>query len=313
MRRAACLLVLVALAAGIVPARADHVETIVGPAEPRREFPKDFLRLLPIDKQARSALSSWQDAHVGGWGGGACPAGHRPRRPVVFVHGNSVDAWFWNDTPSGDGTTIVNVRQKFLDAGYCARELWAISYTGQAAQETGGSGYFTYADVNADEVYRFIEAVRTYTGARTVDVVSHSLGVTVVRRAAFLHRDLYKRMTTFVAIAGANQGTTTCRGQGTAHVSHVCEEHEPGSAWLAKLNSIGETPKGPRYLTILDGSGLVDQNYLGPDALSPQLKGACNVQMQFTAHNSLARAQKGVAVYLPFLAGASCKKVGGSR
>ncbi|MDQ3963723.1 MAG: lipase family protein [Actinomycetota bacterium] len=283
-----------------------HIEKLIGPSEPARDFPTDFMSLLPNDLQEEIAdRPKWTDRRVGGWGGTgepSCPPGRIRNRPVIFVHGNTEDASFWRAAPSGDGT-IVNVRQSFIDGGYCAGELWAISYT-------GGRGYFTYNDINAEELYLFIQAVLDYTRWREVDIVAHSLGVTVLRKAALLFPELYDQMASFVAIAGANHGTTSCRGAGEAHVSHVCEETHPDSPllaneWLHDLNAFGETPDGPRYLTIYDGSGLADHFYLGPDASSPRLEGACNFEMPFTAHNTLARGAAAVKVYLDFIGGDS--------
>lgn len=285
-----------AIVAGMSPAAADHFERIIGPEEPKRDFPAAFLALLPDDRQQEiAAYPQWNDPRIGGWGGmwgPGCKRGRVRQRPVIFVHGNSEDAWFWNAAPSG--STIVNVRDAFVNAGYCEDELWAISYTGR-------KGYFTYNDINTHELEAFVDAVLQYTKAREVDVVAHSLGVTVVRKAAFVSPGLSDQMAHFVAIAGANHGTTTCRGAGEAKVSHVCEEVHPGSAWLDELNSRGETPSGPRYLTIYDGSGFADQFYIGPDADSPRLQGACNFAMPGTAHNTLARGEAAVKIYLAFI------------
>lgn len=282
--------------AATMPAAANHFERIIGPEEPTRNFPDAFMALLPDDRQQEIAeRPKWSDPRIGGWGGvwgPACKPGKVRQRPVIFVHGNSEDASFWNAPPSG--TTIVNVRDAFVQAGYCEDEIWAISYTGR-------KGYFTYNDINTAELEAFVSAVLDYTKAREVDIVAHSLGVTVVRKAAFNSPSFYRRMASFVAIAGANHGTTTCRGAGEAKVSHVCEEVHPGSEWLQTLNAAGETPPGPRYLTIYDGSGVADQFYLGPDAESPRLKGACNFAMPGTAHNTLARGETAVKTYLAFL------------
>jgi triacylglycerol lipase len=288
-------------------AGATHLERDVCPAAPSREFPPRFDP--PRDEQAqicRTSVSQWPDKRVGGWGGGDCPADHAPRTPVVFVHGNTTDAWFWRGTESGDGT-ILNVAERFLEAGWCARELWAISYTGDASPRgSAGSGYATYNDINADELSRFIRAVREFLGVPQVDVVAHSLGVTVVRKAAFLHRNapaanLLRIVRRAVMIAGANHGTTSCRGAGTLHASHVCEEVEPGSAWLAELNSGDESPGPTEWMSVCDCSGAADQFFLGPDAESPVLKGSREVRLAGTAHNTLARGRVALDRYLPFL------------
>lgn len=273
-------------------ARADHWEKYVGPDEPTRDFPKDFLPLLPKDRQSRAIANPWKDKHVGGWGSDECPADREPRTPVVFIHGNGGYAGHW--TLEGAGPVFVNVKQQFLDAGYCPRELWAVSYDGEGS-------YSTYNDINAPEVYRFIEAVRSYLDVDKVDVVTHSLGVTVLRKAAFAHREMYGYIRRFVAIAGATEGTTTCRGTDEKGILHVCDEVSPGSKWLQKLNSIGHTPRGPKYLSIYDGTGVADDFYLGPDALSPQMQGACNHPMPGRDHFSLGWSPEAVDIYLAFI------------
>ncbi|HUF33913.1 MAG TPA: alpha/beta fold hydrolase [Acidimicrobiales bacterium] len=299
MRRLGVLVIVLAVVSPLAPLRAGMVEDTLGPSEPRREFEKGFVEYLPIDRQSESTLSSWDDPHVGGWGGvlpgdidGDDECVRRPRlRPVVFVHGTTEDAWFWR---AAENDATVDVRERFLAAGWCPDQLWAISYT-------GGKGYFTYNDINADEVAEFIDAVRRYTRAPKVDVVTHSLGVTVFRKAAFEHPKLYRRVANVVAIAGANEGVTTCRGLGTAQGSEVCIELEPGSEWLAELNSIGQTPRGPSYLALYDPVG--DQFYQGPDARSPRLEGGCNHEMPGAFHNGLARGPLAVSTYIPFLQG----------
>lgn len=288
------VVVLVALLAVASPAAANHWERYIGPDEPTRDFPEDFMPLLPKDKQAKAELNPWDDPHIGGWGSDECPAGHEARTPVVFVHGNGGHAGHWS--LEGAEPKWVNIRQAFLDAGYCPRELWAMSYD-------GAGGYSTYHKINVPEVFKFIQIVRRYLGVDKIDVVGHSLGVTIVREAGRLHPELYRQMRRFVAIAGANDGTTTCRGseevEGTLH---VCDEIGPGRPWLDRLNAFGETPEGPEYLTLYDGTGLADDFFLGPDALSPRLKGACNHAMPGLDHFSLAWNAESVAIYLAFLA-----------
>ncbi|MGH2727058.1 MAG: alpha/beta fold hydrolase [Actinomycetota bacterium] len=309
MKRVAAGLVLVALTFAAFPATAEHIEGMVCPVEPTREFPEGFA--IPIDHQAdlcKDSSTAWQDPHVGGWGGGACPAGHLPRVPVVLVHGNTSDGWFWrSDAESGDGS-LVDVRQRFLDAGYCADELWAISYAGESTPRGEyGSGYTTYADINAEEMHQFLLAVRDYTGSDRVDVVGHSLGATLVRKAMFLHRNdaagpnPYAIVRRAVMIAGGNHGTTGCRLGAILHYNHVCEEHDPWSPWLDELNAIGESPGPTEWMSICECTGLVDTGYLLIDAESPLLEGSVQVRLPYTGHVMLARGQIGVDVYLPFL------------
>ncbi|MGH2794966.1 MAG: hypothetical protein ACRDKG_11755, partial [Actinomycetota bacterium] len=306
MRRAIGAL-LAAIALATLPARADHLEHELCPAEPSREFPDTFV--APVDRQAvvcSGTANPWTDLHVGGWGGGDCPADHVSRIPVVFVHGNGVDGFYFNSSYDAPDGSHVNVRQRFLDTGYCARELWAITYSGEATPARGQAASFnTYADINADETLEFLRAVRDFTGAPQVDVIAHSLGVTVLRKAMFLHRDdpdnpfaLVRRV---IAIAGANHGTTTCRGGEDAAALHVCEEAHPGSAWLEELNAAGESPGPTRWMTVCDCTGLADEFYLLMDAESPLLDGATELRLPFVSHLPLASSADAIAAYMPFV------------
>ena len=311
MRRLAAVLLL-ALPLAVVPAGAEDLyNRDVCPVQPTREFPAGFA--LPVDRQAAECASSaqpWADDHVGGWGGGDCPADHRPRTPVVFVHGNTTDGWFWRADPESSDGTIRNVRQQLLDQGWCAAELWAITYSGDATPRGSyGSGYTTYNEINAEEVYEFLRGVRDFTGAPRVDVVAHSLGVTVVRKAMFLHRDdaesPYSLVRRAVMIAGGNHGTTGCRFGTLLRPNEVCWETDPASTWLAELNAFGESPGPTEWMAICECSGLADAGFLLIDRFSPLLAGSIQVQLPYNAHNTLARGDVALEQYLPFLAGGS--------
>jgi pimeloyl-ACP methyl ester carboxylesterase len=305
-RAAAALLLLVPLT--FAPARSNIYDPWVCPREPTRSFPAGFE--LPVDRQTQvctGAAVRWEDPHVGGWGGGDCPAGHVARTPVVFVHGQSTDGWYFNSSDASDGSDV-NVRDKFLGAGYCPRELWAITYSGDATPPGSvGSSYNTFADIQAEEVYEFMLAVRDFVGTAQIDVIGHSLGVTVVRKAMYLHRDepAERNPYTFVRrglmIAGANHGTTTCRGEEMVAAVEVCREAHPGSPWLAELNAIGESPGPTRWITVCECTGTSDAFYLGPDALSPLLQGADAIVLPGTNHFELAAGEPAIAAYLPRL------------
>lgn len=307
MRRILAAVALAVLATA-APATAEHVERDVCPVEPTREFPAGFR--LPVDRQAeicRNDSAKWQDEHVGGWGGGDCPAGHAARTPVVFVHGTTTDAWFWRSPSETSDGSLTNVRERLIREGYCAREIWAISYTGDAnTRGAYGAGYYSYNDINAEEVWEFILAVQDFVGSAHVDVVSHSLGVTIVRKAMFLHRNdpsgrrSYDVVRRAVVIAGGNHGTTVCRGGTVLHPSHVCDEVDPDSPWLQELNAPGESPGPTKWMSVCECQAF-DQFFLGPDAESPLLAGSEQVRLPGTSHVSLARGKAGLDKYLPFV------------
>jgi pimeloyl-ACP methyl ester carboxylesterase len=253
--------------------------------------------------------SSW-GYRIGGFGGlrGRAKLHHTP---VIFVHGNQVDAQNWLD-----------VMLQFQNlAGYSMQELYALSYNGLENYYAGAPA--AVAPTAADEAYiqqnpnalangghgaanddevadlcRFVEAVQAYTGSKQVDIVAHSLGVTITRRLMVLYPTLAQDVVAFVGIAGANHGTTVCRDLDTSY--YGCNEIAPGTPWLAALNAYGETYGPTRWMTIYDGlEG--DPLFVGPDEGSPQLLGADNRTFPGAYHNDLRVGSAEVDTYLPFL------------
>ena len=161
----------------------------------------------------------------------------------------------------------------------------------------------------------FVKAVLAYTGSSKVDLVAHSLGVTLARAMLAEYPDLADQVEDFVAIAGPNHGTTVCRRWWLIWVIGWkdfigCNELVPGSRWLKNLNGPnGEKEgRGPvRYLTIYDGTG-ADWFYLPwlfglpvGDQESPALKGAENHPMPGLSHEELRTHPDAVTVYVHFV------------
>lgn len=299
MRRAlaagAALLVLLAVPSGAAPGKPERTKP-QGPAAWK------FAKTVP------PILDSEWKWKVGGFGG------IRPRYPlkhvpVVFVHGNNVDAADWYP-----------VRDQFRRHGWTDQELWGLSYAGLGGrngtalftqnperdrehQEMGddGSTYITENDVNVVDLYRFIKVVQAYTGSRRFVLVTHSLGVTLARETLRVHKELRRDLVAFVGIAGANHGTTFCPPGSEGNVVS-CDEIAAGTAWLARLNAAGETYGPARWMTVYDGTGAGDPAYVGPTyAQSPRLAGADNRQFPGTYHNDLRLDPEIVDVYRGFL------------
>jgi hypothetical protein len=247
---------------------------------------------------------------LGGFGGVHAGA---PRRhiPVIFVHGNNVDAADW-----------YTVRDAFKASGWSMQELYALSYNGLGAnngiatmnmnperqQEHMDMGWdgqtrITNDEVNVPDLYDFIKAVQAYTGSTRFSLVTHSLGVTLARRVLKVHPELRADLTAFVGIAGGNHGTTFCPPGSEGNVVS-CDEIAAGTPWLAALNGpdgSDETYAPARWLTVYDGSGAADPAYVGSYAQSPLLKGADNRQFPGTYHNDLREDPPIVAVYRQFI------------
>lgn len=252
---------------------------------------------------------------LGGFGG--IRRGEDPGYPpVIFVHGNNVDACDWK-----------LVRDDFRAAGWSDQALWALSYNGlgndvgnsnvrpdqrcrdEHAQRNGGDSVsrITNNDDNVADLLAFILAVRRYTGSQRFSLVGHSLGVTLARQTLKLYPQLREDLVAFVAIAGANHGTSLCP-PGSEQALYSCNELTPGSDWLAALNGEqgqDETYPPARWLSIYEGSGAGDSAYLVPHQQSPALLGADNRQYPGTGHNVLRIEPAIVAEYRQFIEQAS--------
>lgn len=194
---------------------------------------------------------------VGGFGGGAGTITHNP---IIFVHGNTRTAGDW-----------IKNYQYFLKQGYTPNELWAISYGNNNVNLIDSN------EENAPDIKEFIEEVLRYTktinpNVKKVDIISHSLGPTIVRKAIKMYK-LEDKIGTHVMIAGANHGMELC----SPGINTVCDELYPGSPWLEELNSPVENPPPIKHVAIYDGTGKYDVAFNGDRIKeSPAIKGGVN-------------------------------------
>jgi hypothetical protein len=163
-----------------------------------------------------NGYGSWEfaraDLEGGGFGGREAPGEVLRNQPVVFVHGNSDRAaGIGDDGPIGWTAVIAH----FLSQGYSPAELYATTW-GPADPRRAAEQ--VHSTENVRRVRTFMDAVLAYTGAERIDVIAHSMGVTLARRAILggdmngydLGPPLTVRIDAFVGIAGANQGLTAC-------------------------------------------------------------------------------------------------------
>ena len=158
------------------------------------------------------------DVPGGSYGGRAFAGQGVVNHPVIFIHGNS-------DSALGTGSPLATgwraSIEYFKTQGYTSAELYATTWgpanAAFSSQQYHSKDYLT-------RLRAFITAVKTYTGASKVDVVTHSMGVTLMRKAikggsgndalaggAYnLGGSLTSWVDTFVGIAGANRGLTAC-------------------------------------------------------------------------------------------------------
>jgi pimeloyl-ACP methyl ester carboxylesterase len=197
--------------------------------------------------------------------GAAGPVHHTP---VIFLHGNN-DTPF--ATPCNPYGKVQAIAQYLADHGYATSELWGLGYQGDQCDTittpTNKSGWAHSTIANVLDLERFVDAVLDYTGAKRVDIVGHSLGVTLARTwmKAFDKGRVVRRL---VAIDGPNHGITDCSPSplnyfqlpafgGFTPDSAICREYgSPDSLFLRWLNARDETPSPTKFLVIRN---------LGPD------------------------------------------------
>ena len=259
------------------------------------------------------------DASLGSPVLGFGAAGPVNRTPVILLHGNNDTPFPTACNPYGE---IHSLAQYLADHGYATSELWALGYQGAQCDTittpTNKSGIAHSTVANIPDLDRFVKAVLAYTGAKRVDIVGHSLGVTLAR--AWMKADhaghLVRRL---VAIDGPNHGIISCSPSplnywqaavngGFTPDSAICQEYgSADSPFLTWLNRGDETHGPTRYLVIRN---------LGPDFVySPAQDG---ILPGVPAEDSLGRAHDfsgsatlqgaeeigltGQGIYDPFLA-----------
>ena len=186
-------------------------------ADPAYGLSTDFRNWLSAN--GYSSYSFQRTDVPGGSYGGRTYAGQAVvNQPVIFIHGNS-------DSAIGTGSSLAtgwrSSIEYFKSQGYTSAELYATTWgpanAALSSQQYHSKEYLT-------RIRAFINAVKAYTGATKVDIVTHSMGVTLTRKAikggsgndalaggAYnLGSALTASVDTFVGIAGANRGLTTC-------------------------------------------------------------------------------------------------------
>jgi triacylglycerol lipase len=153
----------------------------------------------------------------GSYGGKANAGDTVVNQPVIFIHGNSDSALGQSSSATGWNASI----NYFLSQGYKTSEIYATTW-GDANPLL--SAYQYHSKTNLQRIRAFIQAVKAYTGATKVDIVTHSMGVTLTRKAILggsgndaanggsynLGSPITSSVDTFVGISGANQGLVSC-------------------------------------------------------------------------------------------------------
>jgi pimeloyl-ACP methyl ester carboxylesterase len=176
----------------------------------------------------------------GGFGGGSCTA---TRTPVIFIHGNGDSAISWDAPPgsvAGYPAAPRSVYDELRSRGYNDCELFGITYLSPGEQ--GAPAHNFMAPAKYETIRNFINAVKAYTGKPQVDIVAHSMGVSVALGTLKQH-DLWGSVRKFVNIAGGLRGLNSCYYTGYANAAaSTC-----GSQNAHNVNIFGFFPEGWYY------------------------------------------------------------------
>lgn len=191
--------------------------------------------------------------------------GTATRTPVIFLHGNNDTPFPTACSPYGNARAFA---QHLADKGWQPQELWGLGYQGDQCDllqsQTHRSRIAHTNQANVPDLRRFVAAVLASTGASQVDIVAHSLGVTLARE--WMRQDHANRLVRrLVAVDGPNHGIINCSPDpanyfqapgagGFTPDSAVCEElGSPDTPFLKRLNGphgIGELGWPTRTLVV---------------------------------------------------------------
>jgi triacylglycerol lipase len=187
-----------------------------GPSDPAYGLSTDFRNWLSANGYASYNFQR-SDVAGGAYGGRVTPGQAVVNQPVIFIHGNS-DSALGTVAPYTGWTSSISY---FKSQGYTSAELYATTW---GPADPSQSAFQYHSKDNMTRLRAFIQAVKAYTGATKVDIVGHSMGVTLARKAikggtAYdsaaggtynLGASLTSSVDTFVGISGANRGLTAC-------------------------------------------------------------------------------------------------------
>lgn len=176
----------------------------------------------------------------GGFGGGSCTA---TKTPVIFIHGNGDNAISFDMPPgnvSGYGTPPNSVYDELRAQGYNDCEIFGVTYL--TSSEQGSPQYNYHYSSKYSIIKTFIDKVKAYTGKSQVDIVGHSMGVSMALASLHYYGN-WSSVRKFINIAGGLRGLYSCYYTGYANAyAPTC-----GSQNVYNSYTFGFFPEGWYY------------------------------------------------------------------
>uniref|UniRef100_A0A0N5CAP8 Lipase domain-containing protein n=1 Tax=Strongyloides papillosus TaxID=174720 RepID=A0A0N5CAP8_STREA len=157
----------------------------------------------------------------GSYGGKKTPTDKITKIPIIFVHGNSDGAL---KMPGIYSTGFSKTIEYFESNGYTSSELYVTTW---GDRNTDNAGTRTHSCEFVQYIRNFMEAVIRYTGSDFINIISHSMGVTLARKAiigtmlidildtrhsCIVGKPLEEKVNVFIGLSGANYGICSCSG-----------------------------------------------------------------------------------------------------
>ncbi|KAH7709242.1 Protein LIPS-9 [Aphelenchoides avenae] len=188
---------------------------------------RNFLKLT-FGAEAEKNLSRVDVGVDGSFGGGNHKALLRTKKvPTIFIHGNG-----------GYAGNMLGNRNFFIAKGYKDEEVYATTY-----------GFRKSDSIRCEyvkSVRRLIIAVNRFCGSQRVNVLGHSRGVMITRKAILggkcvdtgenIGAPLTSIVLNYVSLAGSNHGALYCASQVGVHCNNVTGV-SPGSVAVKDINS----------------------------------------------------------------------------
>ena len=189
--------------------------------------------------------SSWDfnrfDLKCAAYGGKVSSKNKSTKAPIVFVHGNG-DIAFGRGTQDGyvDWQTGYRSLITYLSTqGYTKGDLYATTWGSGNASTIQNNNH---AKKYILQMRAFLEAVLAYTKADHVNVIGHSMGVTIARKIVQggegidqkegsyqVGNSLKDKVKNFIGLAGANMGLTACWNLNTIPTCSNIDGFNPGA------------------------------------------------------------------------------------
>lgn len=173
-----------------------------------------------LSKPAQFSGSFAPEAPFGGFGGGDDCKGKITHTPIVLVHGNGDSAIGWGSPAPASATKPerASVYAELKAHGYNDCEVFGVTYLDKAEQELRHTASNFHQPQKYAVIWKFIQSVKAYTGSPQVDIVGHSLGVSMSLAALDYYSDekhgkdekAWTAVRRFVNIAGGIRGLNTC-------------------------------------------------------------------------------------------------------